>query len=369
MGTGTGNNRVTAVMTTRVTKKMTTTVTGLGLRLAIVAVAFVFLALAALAWGPQAAHAAPALGPALGAPPAQQEPVAQQDAATPEIPMTLEEKQGCGCHSPERESWQMSPHGQMTAEGEPVAACTTCHGEYVEGHPEKGMIPLATDSSACTNCHKQTAEEWQGTVHAEAGIQCISCHLSHTQDLRVTSDQLCETCHRDSVQDPLHTAHWLGEAGCTSCHMAGGTAAAPHAAGQSVASSDPGAAVEALMPNAPQHDFVSVSSAKCLDCHSKDVTVLDGPIQTGYVVRNDLMQAANQVPALQAELASAQQVNRALSLWQPVSLGSGIGIGGILGIAFVLVVVRLNRPKRNNAAAESPDDNGDTGVGSEGGAQ
>lgn len=339
-------------------------VTKRGLSLAIVASAFVVLALTA----PQAAHAAPAASPVLGEPAVQQEPVAvQQAAATPEIPLTLEEKQGCGCHSPEKESWQISPHGQMTAEGKPVATCATCHGEYVDGHPEKGMIPLATDSSACTTCHKQTADEWKGTVHAEAGIQCISCHLSHTQDLRVTSDQVCETCHRDSVQDPLHTAHWLGEAGCTSCHMAGGTAASPHGTTQSVASSDPAAAVEAMIPNAPKHDFVSVSSTKCLDCHSKDVTVLDGPIQADFVVRNDLMQTANQVPQLQAELVSAQQVNRALSLWQPVSLGMGIGIGGILGIAFVLVVVRLNRGKRDEVEGTGSDSNSD--VGSEGGAQ
>ena len=351
MGTGICNN----MRMMKVTKR--------GLCLAIVASVFVLLALAA----PQTAHAAPAVGPAAGEPAVQQEPAAQQqDAATPEIPMTLEEKQGCGCHSPEKESWQMSPHGQLTAEGEPVATCATCHGEYVDGHPEKGMIPLATDSSACTNCHKQTAEEWKGTVHAEAGIQCISCHLSHTQDLRVTSDQVCETCHRDSVQDPLHTAHWLGEAGCTSCHMASGTASSSHGTTQSVASSDPSAAVAAMVPNAPKHDFVSVSSAKCLECHSKDVTVLDGPIQTDYVVRNDLMQTANQVPELRAELASAQQVNRALSLWQPVSLGMGMGIGGILGIAFVLVVVRLNRGKRDSEAGEAGEENT---ASDEGGAQ
>jgi hypothetical protein len=293
------------------------------LRLAIVAVVFVLLAMIT----PQPANAAPP---------------AQEGAAIPEIPMTLEEKQGCGCHSSENESWHLSPHGQSDAGGQPIATCATCHGEYVEGHPDKGMIPLATDSSVCTDCHEQTAAEWTGTVHAEAGIQCISCHISHTQDLRVTSDQVCETCHRDSLQDPLHMAHWLGEAGCTSCHMADGT---PHT-GQSLASSDP----SAMLQTAPRHDFVSVSSAKCLECHSKDVTVLNGPIQTDFVVRNDLMQTANQVPQLRAELASAQQANRTLSLWQPVSLGTGIGIGGILGIAFVLLAVRLSRSKQSDDA-------------------
>ena len=258
----------------------------------------------------------------------------------PEIPMTLEEKQGCSCHSLEKESWQISPHGQLQENGEPVAACATCHGEYVEGHPDEGMIPLATDSSACAGCHEQTAAEWDGTIHAETGMQCISCHLSHTQDLRVTSDHLCQTCHREALQDPLHSAHWLGETPCTSCHVAETDS---HAA-QALASSDPADALQGT----PRHEFVAVSGRNCLECHGKDVTALDGPAQTNFVVRNELMQTANQVPTLRTELANAQQANYTLSLWQPVSLGLGIGIGGILGIGFVLVAVRLGRPKEGD---------------------
>ena len=294
-----------------------------GLRLLIAALSFACLA----SLSAQAAHAAP---------PAQE---------GTEVPMTLEEKQGCGCHSEEKESWELSPHGQLNADGEPVATCATCHGEYVEGHPDEGVIPLATDSSACTDCHEQTAQEWEGTVHAEAGIQCISCHLSHTQELRVTSAELCQTCHRESLQDPLHSAHWLGETPCTSCHVAGSDTAG--SAG-GIASSDPAAAALPMalaLQGTPRHDFVSVSGRNCLDCHSKDVTELSGPVQSDFVVRNELMQTANQVPTLQAELASAQQTTRTLSAWQPVSLGLGIGIGGILGIGFVLLAVRLGRSK------------------------
>jgi hypothetical protein len=198
-------------------------------------------------------------------------------------------------------------------------------------------------------------------VHAEAGIQCISCHLSHSQDLRVTSDQLCESCHRESLKDPLHSAHWLGEAGCTSCHLADGY---PHR-GQDVASTDP---FTALL-DAPKHDFVSVSSAKCLDCHSKDVTLLNGPLQTAFVARNDLMQTAEQVPQLRAELANAQQANRTLSLWQPVSLGTGIGIGGILGIAFVLIAVRIGQANAKAQSKTQADQRETRGAKDQGGAQ
>lgn len=258
----------------------------------------------------------------------------------PEIPMTLEEKQGCGCHSLEKESWEISPHGQLNESGEPAATCATCHGEYVEGHPEEGMIALATDSSACIDCHEETAMAWEGTVHAESGMQCISCHLSHTQDLRVTSDHLCQTCHREALQDPLHSVHWLGETPCTSCHVA----EADFHADASAASDDTAAAVQAT----PRHDFVAVSGRNCLECHGKDVTTLDGPAQTQFVVRNELMQTANQVPTLRTELANAQQANYTLSLWQPISLGLGIGIGGILGIGFVLIAVRLGRSKEGD---------------------
>ncbi len=127
----------------------------------------------------------------------------------------------------------------------------------------------------------------------KAGIQCISCHLSHTQDLRVTSDQLCQTCHRDALQDPLHTAHWLGETPCTSCHVADSSPGT----GEQLASSDPAVAVL----TAPRHDFVAVSRHNCLDCHAARMSRRwTAPAQTEFVVRNELMQTANQVAIRQS---------------------------------------------------------------------
>lgn len=252
-------------------------------------------------------------------------------------PAVQEGEEGCGCHSAETETWQASPHAKTKADGNPVATCESCHGAYVRGHPEEGLMPLAADSSVCSTCHDRTFGEWDGTVHANAGVQCISCHVSHSQDLRLTDEKLCESCHRDSLKDSLHTAHWIGDATCTSCHMSDSRIDT----GQSVASTDP----TAILSGAPRHDFVSVSSRNCLDCHKQAVSNGAQPAQGNHTLQRELLQTASTVPMLRAELATTEQANRTLALLNPVSLGFGISIGGLLGIVFVLGMVSLNRRK------------------------
>ena len=261
-------------------------------------------------------------------------PALAQEALTPE------EEKSCSCHSAEKETWQMSPHAEIMADGQPAATCETCHGSYVRGHPDEGMIRLDTDSSVCSDCHEKTAGEWKDTIHAEAGIQCISCHVSHSQDLRLAEEMLCESCHRDAVQDSLHVAHWLGDAGCTSCHVDEPS----HAPAQSIASADPAA----MLMGTPRHDFVTVSTAKCLDCHAEAVTAADGEPKGKYAVRAALLETAGETPALRSALAAAEANNRTLALLSPVSLGFGISLGGMLGILFMLAAVRFARPKKGN---------------------
>jgi len=252
-------------------------------------------------------------------------------------PAAQESEEGCGCHSAETETWLASPHAQLKADGTAVATCESCHGAYVRGHPEEGMIPLKADSSVCSTCHDRTFGEWDGTVHAQAGVQCISCHVSHSQDLRLTDEKLCQSCHRDSLEDPLHTAHWIGDATCTSCHLSDSQIDAS----QSVASADP----TAILSGTPRHDFVSVSSRNCLDCHKKTVSAGAQPAQGDYALHRELLQTASTVPMLRAELVITEQANRTLALLNPVSLGFGISIGGLLGIVFVLAMISLNRRK------------------------
>jgi hypothetical protein len=245
-----------------------------------------------------------------------------------------ENEAGCGCHSLELETWEMSPHAALLENGEPVAACETCHGAYVRGHPDAGMIALDTDSSVCTDCHAGTAEQWEGTVHAEAGVQCIGCHVAHSQNLRLDDQQLCRSCHREALDDPLHTAHWLADATCTSCHLS----EAQPVANVALASTDPSMG----FMTTPVHDFVTVSAAKCLDCHREQVTT-GQPANASFTTQQMLLTTAAEAPILRTQLAAAQNNERTLALLSPLTLGFGMSLGGLLGIAFVLVIVRMNR--------------------------
>ena len=91
---------------------------------------------------------------------------------------------------------------------------------------------------------------------------------------------------------------------------------------------------------APRHDFTSVSSEDCIKCHGPDAhKLLPAPDQ---VTDARVLAMANSVPELTTKLETTQQSNKVLQIMAPVSLGLGIGIGGMLGIAFMLVVGYIN---------------------------
>jgi hypothetical protein len=64
------------------------------------------------------------------------------------------------------------------------------------------------------------------------------------------------------------------------------------------------------------------------------------------VPRDDLTQAANvrllamadRAPELATQLEAAEQTNKSLRVMTLVSLGLGIGVGGMMGIIFMLVI-------------------------------
>ncbi len=234
------------------------------------------------------------------------------------------------CHSQEADAWQQSMHA-TDGTVDQGAACTTCHGDYVRGHPDDEAMPLKVDSSMCVDCHKTTHEQWQDSIHASADVQCISCHAPHSQQMRLTDERLCKSCHQSSLDDSLHSAHWDSDATCTSCHMTIGPET------EAIASSDP--ALATLLT--PDHDFVSVSSRNCLTCHREDVSAADGRISYDQELRNAKQTSEQQVHDLAAELKSVETTNRSLFALSLANLGFGVGIGGMLGVALMLVLARI----------------------------
>ena len=279
------------------------------------------------------------------------------------------------CHSAETEAWQQSVHARAltnldesvqsacsqqarsaectclachTTDFDPVkhtyahagVTCEACHGPYVEGHPQNGVMQLDADSSVCSNCHAETHKQWQTSLHAEAGVQCIGCHLSHSQDFRLSDEALCGACHRDRLEDFSHTAHENAQVGCTDCHLS----SVPPDEAAALASADQSIGGGA----APSHSFTVVSSQACVGCHGQTIHDQMPISELTQAANVRLLTLADQAPELATQLEAAQDAIKSLRVMSLVSLGLGMGVGGMLGIVFMLVVgyVIQGRAKR-----------------------
>jgi formate-dependent nitrite reductase cytochrome c552 subunit len=191
-------------------------------------------------------------------------------------------------------------------------------------------MELDADSSVCSNCHAETYKQWQASLHAKAGVQCIGCHLSHSQDFRLTDEALCGACHRDRLEDFAHTTHKSAEVGCTDCHLS----SAPVEETAALASAAPSMGGH----EAPSHSFTVVSSQACVGCHGQTSHEQAPRSDVTPVADVRLLALADQAPELAAQLEAAEQAIKSLRVMTLVSLGLGMGIGGMLGIVFMLVV-------------------------------
>ena len=108
-----------------------------------------------------------------------------------------------------------SVHGRL--------ACTACHTGIAEiPHAEK-LTPVT-----CQKCHSKAAGSVAQSIHAQAGVDCQSCHGSHTAT-RATKMGFgaCEGCHAQTVQAYQGGVHGrarangiLEAARCSDCHGA-----------------------------------------------------------------------------------------------------------------------------------------------------
>ncbi|MCK6624825.1 MAG: hypothetical protein L6R45_06575 [Anaerolineae bacterium] len=235
--------------------------------------------------------------------------------------LVLAESPECAkCHEDESAAWENSPHAN-TADG--AVTCEDCHGAYVKGHPKKGVMLLGVDSALCQQCHADTHQQWQASSHGQANVQCISCHLSHSQEFRLTDELLCTSCHRADLKDFNHTTHAQADLSCTDCHLSSLPPDSPEAA--------------SLAEKIPANHSFAVASQACLDCHEQRA------YQTTFRPATNSPNPPNDpLPELQARLKSIEQDNQSLKGLSVAGLGIGLGIGGMLGIIFVMVAGRLS---------------------------
>lgn len=261
-----------------------------------------------------------------------------------------------GCHREEAATWQDSPHAHAllaldqtrqvvctdptvsteyecgcldchSTDYDPAArtyahagvSCEACHGDYVAGHPQEGTMRLAVDASVCAGCHATTYEQWQGTAHAQANVQCTSCHVAHSQETRLGDDELCASCHQD--RDNVH--HAMGVS-CTDCHI-------------SPPPTDNTFTVSLRGDNrAPDHRFGLVAES-CAGCHSQSIH--ESPESTASQdIRAQLVAMQARTRELARSLEETKRVNDSLKTMSVVSLGFGLGVGGMVGIIAALVV-------------------------------
>jgi formate-dependent nitrite reductase cytochrome c552 subunit len=224
------------------------------------------------------------------------------------------------CHEDETVAWQDSPHADAAAG---AVTCEDCHGAYVKDHPETGIMQLGVDSASCQKCHSETHQQWQASSHGQANVQCISCHLSHSQQFRLTDEALCQSCHHTQLNDFAHNTHAGADLTCTDCHL---STPPPDAA-------DPASAAE----TAPNHSF-EVTSQACIDCHEQEAS------QAAFrPVNRPNPPDEQRLTVLTGKLDSIEQSNQWLKGLSVAGLGLGLGIGGMLGIVFVMIAGRFSQ--------------------------
>ncbi len=188
--------------------------------------------------------------------------VSAQDATPPPAPTAEEEEDCADCHEDSQMSWQNGPHGHATDDpifvnawtdqGKPGAClnchvtgydeatgtwaedgvtCAACHTDEGGEHPKTTMTVDATPST-CGTCHTDTRfglQEWEGSTHYEAGMDCSTCHDPHNASLKVTinlKDQtskdpsrLCISCHEEASMNFPYSVHNKEGVTCIDCHL------------------------------------------------------------------------------------------------------------------------------------------------------
>ncbi|MFT5233628.1 MAG: DmsE family decaheme c-type cytochrome, partial [Candidatus Krumholzibacteriia bacterium] len=144
------------------------------------------------------------------------------------------------CHDNHAASLENGPHRSLVKDPgtqEAHVSCLDCHtglAQHWTNYPLEFSMTSPTDNddftlaTNCASCHTSVHQENQQTLslHAEAGVSCLSCHQIHgggQKQLIKPEPQLCYTCHADQKIDfAMPSRHPVGEGimNCSDCHLA-----------------------------------------------------------------------------------------------------------------------------------------------------
>ncbi|MBI3092442.1 MAG: cytochrome c3 family protein [Candidatus Tectomicrobia bacterium] len=115
--------------------------------------------------------------------------------------------------------------------------CENCHGAGSRHAASGDPTAITKDSSAtlCGRCHTRGAadsipasggfirhqeqnNEFQASPHANAGLQCVTCHDPHKKAV-FSITRTCESCHSQQAQDFTGSAMQRLGVRCQNCHM------------------------------------------------------------------------------------------------------------------------------------------------------
>jgi hypothetical protein len=91
------------------------------------------------------------------------------------------------------------------------------------------------------------------------------------------------------------------------------------------------------------HDFTRVQAEQCVARHGQEIGEISTFENADWLTKAGLLAEANRVPVLTDELTTRRREQKSLQTMIPISLGLGLGIGGILGISSVLVLGYLSQ--------------------------
>ncbi len=107
-------------------------------------------------------------------------------------------------------------------------SCEACHGPANVNHPAEPM-PVQDPAELCGQCHSDARfgwQEWQSSTHYQRNMTCTICHDPHTASLKVVEGQdeeghsaLCINCHRQYSMNFSYSVHKQAGVNCIDCHL------------------------------------------------------------------------------------------------------------------------------------------------------